>query len=218
MVAGALLALTAIALSDQRYFIQTYDWNTPSRFEREIEFTYDHFRDGTGFGQLELEYGVTDRWMVAPYILFEHDGGKAKIAGFQLEQRYRFGDFHYGRVLPAIYFEVHKDNHESFELEGKLIGSYQPNADWIASGNLIMEQHIEKGAKHELGYAAGVSRIYSNFNVGLETKGNFLENEHIFGPTVGFIVGDRTKLSLGAFHSFGKGDASSVRLLFEKEF
>lgn len=218
LAAGALLALAVAASADQRYFVFTYDWNTPSRYERELEFTYDHFRDGTGFGQLEFEYGMTDRWMVAPYILFEQDHGKTRVAGFQLEQRYRFGDFHYRRVLPAVYFEVHKENHSSYELEGKLIGSYMPNADWIASGNLIVEQHIETGAKTEMGYAAGISRIYSNFNLGVETKGNFLENEHIFGPCVGFIVGDRTKISLGTMKSFGKGDVSEIRLLFEKEF
>ena len=213
-----LTALAAVTSADQRYFVLTYDWNTPSRFEREIEFTYDHFRNGTGLGQLEFEYGVSDRWMVAPYMLFDQDHGKTQVAGFQLEQRYRFGDFHYGRVLPAVYFEVHKENHSSYELEGKLIGSYMPNGDWIASGNLIVEQHVQTGAKTEIGYAVGISRIYSNYNVGIETKGNFLANEHIFGPCVGFVVGDRMKVSLGAMKSFGNGDASEVRLLFEKEF
>ncbi|HVT12572.1 MAG TPA: hypothetical protein VHE55_09910 [Fimbriimonadaceae bacterium] len=218
LVIGAFLALASFAMSDQRYFIQTYDWNTPAQFEREIELTYDQFQGGAGFGQIEFEYGLTDRWMVAPYLLLEREGGKTKVAGFQLEQRYRFGDFHYGRVLPAVYFEVHKENHESYELEGKLIGSYLPNEKWIASGNFIVEQHIEKGAKTEIGYAAGLSRTYASYNVGIETKGNFLENEHIVGPTVGFIVGDRAKISVGAFYSFGKGDASVVRVLFEKEF
>lgn len=215
---GALLTLAAVGSADQRYFTFTYDWNTPSKFEREFEVTYDHFRNGTGFGQLEFEYGVSDRWMVAPYILFDQDHGKSQIAGFQLEQRYRFGDFQYGRVLPAVYFEVHKENHSSYELEGKLIGSYMPNGDWIASGNFIVEQHVETGAKTEIEYAFGISRIYSNFNVGVETKGSFLENEHILGPCVGFVVGDRMKVSLGAMKSFGKGDVSQVRLLFEKEF
>ncbi len=218
--AAALAALSSAAVinADQRYFVFTYDWNTPSRFEREIEFTYDHFRDGGGFGQLEFEYGITDRWLVAPYILFEQQGGKAQIAGFQLEQRYRFGDFRYGRFLPAAYFEVHKENHSSYELEGKLIGSFMPNGDWIASGNLIVEQHVQSGAKTELGYALGISRIFSTLNLGVETKGNFLENQHIFGPSIGFAVGDRAKVSLGAMKSFGKGNVSELRLLFEKEF
>src|SRR5205085_1293120 len=103
LTVATLAGLAALSFSDQRYFVFTYDWNTPSQFEREIEFTYDHFRDGTGFGQLEFEYGMTDRWLVAPYILFDQNHGKAQVAGFQVEQRYRFGEFRYGRVLPAVY-------------------------------------------------------------------------------------------------------------------
>jgi hypothetical protein len=218
ILATGLAAMSALAAAHERFFVFTYDWFTPARFEREFEFTYDHFQSGNGFGQIEFEYGVTDRWVVAPYLLVEHKNGKAKLAGWQLEQRYRLGEFAYGKVLPAVYFEVHKESHKAYELEGKLIGSYMPNSKWIASGNFIVEQKIESGARMEFGYAAGIARIFPKWSVGLEAKGNFLANEHIFGPTVGLNLGLGTKLNIGVGQSFGRAAESRVRVLFEKEF
>jgi hypothetical protein len=218
LILTALLGATTSAFAHERYFIFTYGWFTPSRFEREFELTYDHFRGGAGFAQVELEYGVSDRWVVAPYALFSQEDGKFKFAGWQLEQRYRFGDFSYGRVLPAVYFEVHKENEEPFELEAKLIGSYMPNARWIASGNLIVERKIESDARTEVGYSVGLARIYKNLSVGVEAKGNFLENQHFFGPAIGFGVGPGSKILLGGGIGFGQDTPARVRVLFEKEF
>lgn len=219
---SVLLALlpcfVSLAVADQRMFVSTYDWFTPGRHERETEITYDMLRDHTGFAQLEFEYGVTDRWLIAPYILFSSEGGREKFAGLQLEQRYRFGDFHYGRLLPAVYFEVHKENTSPYELEGKLIETYMPNANWIVSGNLILEHRLETGARAEVGYSIGVSRIYRTFNIGFEAKGNFLDNEHLIGPTVGFNINPSSKLLFGAGLAVGHDTVSRLRVLFEKEF
>jgi hypothetical protein len=213
-----LCAAATAASAHERYFVFTYDWFTPARYERELEFAYDHFRDGGAFGQLELEYGLTDRWVVAPYILFSHDHGKSKFAGWKLEQRYRFGESGFNKLMPAVYLEVQKENGEPYELEAKLIGSFMPNANWIASGNLIVERKLETGSRAEVGYSAGVARIYPTCTIGIEAKGNFLENQHFFGPTAGFRIGPGSKMLIGAGLGFGKDTQSRVRILLEKEF
>lgn len=217
MFAGFVLAAVS-AQADERFFAYTYGWFTPAQFERELEFTYDQFRHGDGFGQIEFEYGVTDRWLVAPYLLFSHENGKTELAGWKLEQRYRFGNFAYGKLLPAVYFEVQRENGEPTELEGKLIGSYMPNRDWIASGNFIIEKKLETGAREEIGYSVGAARIFRTYSLGLEAKGNFLENEHIFGPTVGLRIGPGSKVLIAPALGYGKATESRVRILFEHEF
>lgn len=208
----------ATARADERFLAYTYGWFTPAHFERELELTYDHFGHGRAFGQIEFEYGATDRWVVAPYLLFSHENGKTELAGWKLEQRYRFGKFAYGKLLPAIYFEVQRENGEPTELEGKLILSTMPNRDWIASGNLIVEKKLETGAREEIGYSVGAARIFRTYSLGVEAKGNFLENEHSVGPTVGLRIGPGSKVLIAPALGYGKATESRVRLLFEHEF
>jgi len=213
-----LSSLATVAFADERFFTYTYDWFTPSKLEKEIELGYTGFRNGGFFGTAEFEYGVTNRWVVAPYVLFEKEGGTTKFQGVRLEQRYRFGDFGFGKIMPAAYLEVQKENDEPWELEGKLILSYMPNDNWIASTNLILEQELKSGEKSELGYSVGIARIFDKFTFGAEAFGNWKANEHFWGPSIGFRAADRMKIIATAGIPISRGGTSQFRILLGKEF
>jgi len=190
---SALLALFGIlmaaapARADLRNFTVTYDWFTPVRGEKEIEFWSTQFDGGVNEQALEFEYGVTDRWVVAPYLLLkrEHDGG-FHVNGWKLEQRYRLGNFARDRFLPALYFEVTKETDERVELEGKLITSYVFGNGWLWSHNFIFESKVQNGSKVEFGYAEGVRRMVTRrLSVGVELFGNFTDTKHLVGPALG---------------------------------
>jgi hypothetical protein len=224
LVALGLTALTLLpaapARADQRFFARTYDWFTPAKGEKELELWWIQENRGEADAQIEFEYGVTQRWVVAPYLLFKREtGGKFEFEGWKVEQRYRFGDFGYHRLMPAVYFEVKKEKEEPYELEGKLIGTYLWGNGWAWSGNLIFEGELKSGEKTKFGYATGISHpIKDGLRGGVELFGNWTEEEHFFGPTLAYRFNPTTQLVVnGGFRVAGpKGGA--VTLLFEKEW
>jgi hypothetical protein len=219
-VAVFALATAAPACAHERYFPYTYDWFTPAKNEKEVELWWTQTNAGEADGQVEFEYGITNRWVVAPYLLLKREhGGDFDVEGWKLEQRYRFGNFKRNRFLPAIYLEVKKENEEPYELEGKLITSYLFGRGFVWSTNLIFEGEVEDRAKVEVGYSTGLSYpINDRFRVGAEFFGNWTEDEHFLGPTLGYKLGRDTKVLLTAgFRYFGAKEGA-VRLLFEKEF
>jgi hypothetical protein len=218
LATAGVLFVSAVAQAHERYFVYTYDWFTPFKFEKEVELHYTHLRNGDAVGQIEFEYGITDRWVVAPYLIFEKEDGKTKFVGGKLEQRYRFGEFTTGRIMPAVYLEVKKENEEPYEVEGKLIGTYMPNRNWIASANLIAEKEIESGSETEFGYSMGVARIFAKHQIGFEAFGDFSENRHFVGPTVGFRFDKGVKFLVTGALNYTGGGQSQIRLLLEKEF
>lgn len=84
----------------------------------EVELWWTQHEGGAATGLLEFEFGFTNRWTVSPYLIFEREPGEGvKVRGAKLEQRYRFGDFRVGQILPALYFEVKKEESEDWEVE-----------------------------------------------------------------------------------------------------
>jgi hypothetical protein len=216
----ALISLGSVSHAHEHYFTYTYDWFTPFQYEREVEFFTTHFEGGVSQQQLEFEYGVTDRYVVAPYILFNTENGRTKFNGWKFEQRYRFGDRAHRKLLPAIYLEIKKEeDEETAEIEGKLIGSYLPNKDWVISGNLIFERHLETGARTEIGYSLGTARkLTPDQHIGFEAFGNWLENEHFVGPSFGFGKPHSVKVLGTAAMPVAGGGPFQFRLVFEHEF
>ena len=219
-LAGMLLMSAAPAHADSRFFTYTYDWFTPAKDEKEVELTWTQTNGGKAEGLAEFEYGITSRYLVAPYLVLErqHDGD-FKVNGWQLEQRYRFGNFGRNRFLPAVYLEVAKRNGEPYELEGKFITSYLFGDAWIWSSNLILEQDIERHNPLEFAYSQGVSHpITKRWDLGAEAFGNFRDKTHFFGPGVRYRFDNQTRL-LATFGARVAGpDDGAVRVLFEKEW
>lgn len=132
LAAVIVLGTGVPAGAHERFFTRTYDWFTPSQGEKELELWWTQEDGGEADAMVEFEYGVTSRYVVAPYLLMKRShGGDFEIEGWKLEQRYRFGNYARNRFLPAVYFELEKLNHQSFVLEGKFITSYLFGDNWI---------------------------------------------------------------------------------------
>ena len=223
--AGLLLVgLAGPARADRRTFTYTYDWFTPGQNEKEIELYWTQSRGGNADLELEFEYGVTDRYLVAPYLLLKREHGDHwEVEGFKLEQRYRFGEYKEHRLLPAAYFEVEKKNDESWAVEAKGITTYVSGSN-LWSFNLIGEQHLEDGEPFEWGYSTGLSHLLTGQHnaqaswVGVESFGTFTGKEYWVGPVAGHAFDQKTRLILtGALGLNDKSD-TQVRLLFEHEW
>lgn len=208
----------ALASAHARDYVWTYEWYVPYRGERELELWTTEFGGGRSALQIELEFGVDGRYAVAPYLLVSRDGGRFRVDGWKLEQRYAFGEFHYGRLLPAAYLEVKKHGAEEYEVEFKAIGTVVLANGWNWSGNLVAEGKARRGAAIEWGYATAIGRPFgSDGNIGLEAFGSFTDRKHFLGPTAGVRIADRQKLVAG--YGFATdGGAGRLRMLFEMEF
>ena len=214
------LGLATVCSAHDHYFAYTYDWFTPLQYERELEIQWTQFAGGDFRAQIEYEYGVTDRYVVSPYLLFEHGDGKTKFNGWKVEQRYRFGDRGFRKVLPAIYLEVEKENDEKdYELEGKLIGTYLPSRDWVISGNLIATRKLGSGEKTDVGYSLGAAKkIGFAEHVGFEAFGDWNTNQHYVGPSFGYGKPSSLKVVGTAGIPYAGGGPFQFRLSLEKEF
>jgi hypothetical protein len=220
---GACCVLTAViatsARAHRRNFTYTYDWFTPAKNEKELELWWTQEQGGEADVWLEFEYGVTDRWVVAPYLLTKREhGGKWEVEGWKLEQRYRFGDLKERRLLPAAYLEIERE-HDEYELELKAITSYLWSGN-IWSFNLIAEKALQGGEEVEWGYATGLARRprRSGLWLGGELFGNFTEEEHFGGPVVGYSIRPNTHLILTGGLGLNHNSAGRLRLLFEHEW
>lgn len=209
------------ARADLRYFTYTFDWFTPAKGETELEAVWTQEEGGNIDTELALEYGINSRWLVSPYLLARRQhGGEWDVEGWKLEQRYRFGDFHTNRFLPAIYFEVKKERDEAWRLEGKLISTYVSNHNWLWSTNLNFASAVEDGADLELGYASGLSvRMNERVRAGVEAFGDWAPNQqHFFGPTATYLFDESARLLATVGFSYIGGESGAVRVLFEKEW
>ena len=185
----SLLLLSTPARADLNRFAYTYGWWTQTKGGRELEFFHTQPKSGREWhNQIELEYGVTERYLVAPYILLDRSGGFSdfpgadgggesdeegsgsifdpirngrayRYKGFKVEQRYRFGDYGIKKLLPAAYLEYARVKGESPELEGKVILQFDPNYKTTISLNLIAEHYLKSGASFEYSYSSGIAYL-----------------------------------------------------------
>src|SRR5207237_173818 len=117
---GIVAVATAVpALADRRAYGETYEAVTAPKGELDVELWTTWAQDGTvrsgpaseGFRHMvELEYGITDRWDVALYNMFdlgttETDPG---YAGFRVETRFRIALPGVLPVDPILYLEYQR--------------------------------------------------------------------------------------------------------------
>ncbi|MBI3920897.1 MAG: transporter [Armatimonadetes bacterium] len=218
---GLLCLFSAPSHAHKRDFVWTYEWFTPTKGEKEIELWATHqFGADQLTTQAEFEYGVTDRWSIAPYVIFEKERGESlETKGWKLEQRYRFGNFKERHLLPAGYLELKKEEGAPYELETKAIFSHLDGNKNFAL-NLIAEKKLAGGEDIEVGYAAGVSKPIGGRTRGtIEAFGNFHDPKHAVGPGVAIDLAPNQRLNLNA--AFGLNDRTDdlmLRLLYEYEW
>lgn len=213
-----LLFISSFSFAHLRYFTFTYDWFTPVKGEREIELWWTQREGGAITSLIEFEYGITDKYVIAPYLILEREEGEMEMIGWKVEQRYAFGEFEFNRILPALYFEVEREEDE-YKLEAKAIGSFVPSeGNFVFSANLIVEKELEGDSKIEWGYAMGIAREFaSGLSLGIESFGNWENNRHYYGPVAAWKIRAGTKLlATGGLPS--NGGPALFRVLFEYEF
>lgn len=226
----SMLAVTApflagTAQAHRRDFPYTNDWRQPSKGEKEFEVkTSYRGRDNQVVQQFELEYGVTERFMVAPYVFFAKNTGDKNLryTGFKLETRYQLGEFKRNAVLPGLYLEYVNEKGGKHELEGKLILSRYSKKDEDFSFNYIVERELENGAEFENKYSLGYARPLGKggTRIGAEWIHNLSSGRINAGPTFGFEPFKDIWVVAGAalpVNSRG-GNRTELRFLAEYEF
>ncbi len=234
-VIGAVLALGCAlpvqnAQAHRRDFPFTYDWQQPSKGEKEIELKSRYRGRDNGFQQeIEFEYGISDRLMLAPYLVFEKNGnGDLKLEAFKLEGRYQLGEYKANSWLPGLYLEYEAVRKDTDEAEGKLILSRYGKKGDDFSFNYIVERELKNGAEFENVYSFGYARSLSDkgFLARRDVRGGFewihnLSSGRInAGPVLGLAASKNVWLVGGwAFPVNSRGgNKSEVRLLAEYEF
>lgn len=221
---GHLLALAVClcfaisSLAHRRHFAYTYDWFTPHKGDKEFEIYWTDGEGHPGQVQLELEYGITDRWVVAPYVVFDNSGGDFDYAGWKLETKYRFGEQGFNRILPAAYLELKKSEGGETEFEAKLITTYLWENGMVWSANLVAETALDGDDKVEWEYVTGVGkRIDARWFAGTEAKGSISDDSHAAGPSFTYTLQPGTKILGTALFNY-TGGSHQYRLLFEHAF
>lgn len=232
LVAAALclapVVVPAVAHADRRAFTHTYEYLTAPEGQTEVELHTEQSRATWGDGapesykfQLEVEHGITDRWDVALYHVFEQASGAPAaqvpfhLSEIKLESRYRFAERGELPVDIVAYGELARAFGASvYEAEAKAILARDFGMATVAA-NLIGE--VEFGAdvdepEVEAGWAAGVTyELSPTWKVGAESWGGFEveEPEELSawaGPAASWAPSE--KLWITATAGFGLTDES----------
>ncbi len=223
----AMLALAPVlARADRRYYGETYTAATapPGGLDVELWSTLHRApRSGDALQfwrhQLELETGITSRWDVALYNIWDRvQGDTLRYQATKVETRYRLSDYGQWFVDPVIYFEARKEwiEDKPIALEGKLILAKDLGPLNLSLNGLYEIEFIPAGGgrEHEVGYAAGASYELTPWvRVGGEVFGSWTRSaedgtwasQHYAGPAVSLAV-SRVWLVLAA--GFGLTDES----------
>jgi hypothetical protein len=205
----AVLCLAPLAAwADHGEYFETYGYFTAAKGELEIELWNEFFssrRQDTeeehAGHQLSIEYGITDRWMAEIYAeLHDNPTGQGlQYTRTKLETRYRLGDYSRKGINTALYLEYEKSAlaAESDELEGKIILS-KDFGDLNLSANAIFARDLERGAKLEFGYAAGLSYPVSRKMIlSVETLVRPSDRQVFIIPGVHFSLGKQDWMGVG---------------------
>lgn len=215
-----ILSSCSAVFAHARNFAWTYEWFTTPAGTPELELWYSiHPDKDKSVEQIELEYSITDRWMVAPYLVYERYDGKKDIQGWKVEQRYRFGNFSRFKLLPTAYFEVKKMNGQTHKGELKLLLSYLTD-DLIYALNLVAERKFAPHSKTEKSFSFGVGKRFGKKNtVALEFKGDIKKPAYYAGPTFAWQIDSRQRVVLGALFGLSKASEDRMaRVIYEYEW
>lgn len=227
LMAGVLctMLIASVASADMRPYVWSYGYMTPAEGEIELEWWLDVTEKPDRYvtkPQLEVEYGITDRWVAGVYGTFLKDGAeRLRMKQVKLEQRYRLLDPGVLPVDTALYFEYKFDvTGDPDEVEGKLILS-RDFGRFNATVNLVAEGGLEGGATPEYGYSAGISYpLTERVKPCLEAFGSWKgdEKEEYIGPSVLIDLGGVWVNAGAAFGLTDDSDEFKARLIISHEF
>lgn len=195
-----------VASAAQRNFVWTEEYGTLAKGNAEVEFwdtavTEDiQKRNASDWTQqLELEYGITDRFNASLYQVYQQTADKPSLAylGYKVELKYRVAEKDELPVDVLLYAENEQlSDNDGPRFEGKVILAKETGRLGMAY-NQIYERRYNSG-KEEHEYAAGVNyEVVPSFRLGIESKGSYSEDEYAVGPTLAWI-GNRIWTNIGA--------------------
>jgi hypothetical protein len=182
----AVLALPTLAAADQRAYAFTYQPITAAKGGLDLELYGTYYDPPAGSAsprlwrhQLELEYGITDRWDVALYNVFRRPyGGELEYEGFKVRTRFRATEPGLSPVDVVLYLEVEKElvDDEPTKIEEKLLLGRDFGRANVAL-DLIAEQEFAGGETElEWGYSVGASwELHPRLRIGAESFGDLKE-------------------------------------------
>ncbi len=249
-----LLSFVALSALESRVAeasgFKVYGYQTAAEGQTEVAYWYTHIlqsgvpynffgqtvtKEGLSRHSIELEYGVTDRWMISGYLDFEqHPDANLEYAQFRtVFSRYRLFEQGERFLDTAIYLEYyipHASSQRDEKIETRLILE-KTLVPFVVRLNPILEKalsgaDVEEGV--ELEYAAGVYVPIDGLRVGLEAYGKFGEmrdwkpwdaQEHYLVPAVKFHLGPQVEVDLGVGVGLTKAsDDLLVKTILEYEF
>jgi hypothetical protein len=173
IIAVALASLWSLsARADRRAYTETYEAVTAPEGELDVELWNTYSDQGEvsngptarGYrGMLELEYGITSRWDIALYNIFDvtSESDSTGYGGIKIETRYRLVPAATWFVDPVLYLEYqflrHGDARHKAELKLILAKDVGP---WNFALNAAaeVERLVDGGYVPETEYAFGISR------------------------------------------------------------
>lgn len=226
LVLIAVLGFTLPSYADRRSYVWTYEYMTMPKGMWELE-TYvtsevpniHKSNINSVKPQLELEYGITDRWDVSMYQMWEFKNKRyendSEYKGFKLRTRYKIGEKGKFFVDPLLYFEYIRDDDFSKPNVGevKLILA-KDIGDFNVSYNQIIKRNLDRRGKTDNEYATGMSYAFtSRFRIGIESKGNYPKEKYAVGPTFSYAF-NKVFVALGtAFGLNKKTDDLQTRMI-----
>lgn len=242
LVMGSLLGLAPEnASAHMRDTLFNQGYHTTRQGEFEVELYNDlNLRDTDNDNtyntqhQVELEYGLTNRWQWAYYEVFAWNRPNDwQRDSFKIETKYRFLESGQLPIDIALYGEYKNPNGRqktaSDELEGKLILS-KDWGPWNFVANLITERKINEHEDLQWEYTAGINYALSpKVRLGLEVKED-LGDQGEFGihrkghklqlmPVVAASLTPHTRILVGpAFGLTKAADDIQLKSIVEVEF
>lgn len=226
-IIGALvLVLAPAARADRRTFVRAYEVATQPKGNLEFELWNDidapkagGFDQATTTHRFELEYGLTDRWDVSLYHVFEQSPGEAlHFDSWRAETRYRLAEKDEWPVDVMLYFELERPAlfAEPWETEEKIIlekdvGSFAFVANLVAEQKLLHSgdghlYEVDLGARYEVSPALrlGVEGWTTQETAGGVTRGSWFA-----GPSIS-LASAKVWFQLGAGIGLGIGDGDAT--------
>jgi hypothetical protein len=222
-----ILAFSSTAHADLRSFTETYEFSTVPEGRTAIELWHTQGRNTWNadtpqtFEQIvEIEHGITDKWDIAMYSVFEQTSGDAMTAEpfhfseLKLETRYKLADRGELPVDTLLYLEGAKHFGESaYDLEGKVILARDFDR-LTAAVNAIAEVQFGKDVPEtelELGAAAGLTfQVHPKLRIGGEAYGTYEEEELAVaaGPAISIAAASNFWIAVTA--GFGLTDEAEA--------
>jgi hypothetical protein len=198
MMCIVLAAMVQTAWADQRGYVWTYEYLTLAQDSAEIEYyqtavTKDRQKSSNSVQnqQIELEYGITDRFDVGLYQVFEQKGTDRSIksGGTKVRVRYRIAEREHLPVDVLLYAE-HQEKVDAKDLfEGKLVLAKDVGKFNIAY-NQVYKETYAGGDSAGHSYNAGINyELVPWLRFGIESKGNYRKDTFAAGPTIAWIGG-----------------------------